>query len=324
MKTPIRPDQNTLQLVLKINRQIVLWALLILLSGGLNAQEEAHSALLKGPYLGQKPPGMNPEIFARGVISTFAQEGSCSFSADGNLFLFVRAGAEIDGIMIMEQINGVWTEPHLAPFSVGDYDWDFVLAPGENRVYFASGRPLHAGGDPQPYHSIWQTELRQNTWSEPQLLPSVINSGSHDSFPSVTSNGTLYFFSRRAGGLGKSDLYRSKRSNGAYKKVENLGSPINTEYSDLDAFIDPEERYIIFASNRPGGYGEDDFYISFRDDDSWTKPVNMGSKFNSPAHEYIPYVTPDKKYLFFTSNKSGNREIYWVDAQVIDSLKPDP
>jgi len=291
---------------------------------GLIAQEkETNFPVLHGQYLGQRPPGLNPEVFAPNIISTSAQEGSCSFSKDGKLFLFVRWGAEQNGIHIMEQTNGVWTEPSLASFSAGKFDGDFVLVPDESKVYLASGRPLQTGGNPERNHRIWLTELKEGIWTDPYLLPPVINSGAHDSFPSVTENGTLYFFSRRTGGLGASDLYRSERTNGTYTKVENLGSPINTKYEDLDAFIDPKERYIIFASNRPGGYGEDDFYISFRNDDLWSKPANMGSKFNSPAHEYIPYVSPDEKYFFFTSNKSGNREIYWVDARVIEGLKPN-
>lgn len=56
---------------------------------------------------------------------------------------------------------------------------------------------------------------------------------------------------------------------------------------------------------------------------SWTEPVNMGAKVNTPFSEYIPYVTPDGKYFFFTTNKTGNRDIYWVDAALIAELRPD-
>jgi Tol biopolymer transport system component len=86
----------------------------------------------------------------------------------------------------------------------------------------------------------------------------------------------------------------------------------------------PDESYLIFCSDRAGGYGKDDMYIVLaRQDGRWTTPLNMGSLVNSPHEEYIPYVTPDGKYFFFTSNKSGDRDIYWMDARIIDRLRSE-
>ena len=79
---------------------------------------------------------------------------------------------------------------------------------------------------------------------------------------------------------------------------------------------------MIFCSDKPGGMGDADFYISFSTDEgSWSEPVNMGANINSEGAEYIPYVSPDGKYFFFTSDKSGNWDIYWVDAGIIEELK---
>lgn len=109
-----------------------------------------------------------------------------------------------------------------------------------------------------------------------------------------------------------------------YSKVENLSEPINTVHHEVDPYIAPDESYIIFCSNRPGGFGKEDMYVSYKKDDgSWTAPVNMGDKVNSPFQEYIPYVTPDGKYFFFTSDKSGSRDIYWMDSEIIKELKPE-
>ncbi len=279
--------------------------------------------VLKGPYFGQKPPGMTPEVFAPGIISTEATEGCSYFSKDGLLFLFGRAGSVQNGILIMEQKEGVWSNPRLAPFSAGEHDWDFTLAPDGKTVFVASGRPIKQGGAPLRDHQIWVSQRTDEGWSEPRLLPYPVNSGQHDSYPSVTEDGTLYFFSRRSGGLGRGDIYRSRQTTAQYTEVENLGEPINTQYHEVDPFIAPDESYLIFCSSRPGGYGKEDFYIVFRKKDaSWTNPVNMGGKVNSPHQEYIPSVSPDGRYFFFTSNKSGNREIYWMDAKIIEGLKP--
>ena len=92
---------------------------LILNTGCFSRTDEYEFPVLKGPYLGQKPPGMIPKIFAPGIICTNSQEGNSLFSSDGSLFLFVRNGSENSGIYIVKQIKGIWTKPELAPFSVG-------------------------------------------------------------------------------------------------------------------------------------------------------------------------------------------------------------
>ena len=110
--------------------------------------------------------------------------------------------------------------------------------------------------------------------------------------------------------------------NGQYEHVELLDMPISTYYYEVDPFIAPDESYLIICSNKSGGFGSFDIYISFPNAEGfWTEPINMGDKINSKFTEYIPSVTPDNKYFFFTSNKSGNREIYWVDAKIIDSFR---
>lgn len=305
-------------------RTICIGLFLSILSVFSSHAQQNDFPVLKGPYLGQKPPGMTPEVFAPGIISTEASEGCCCFSKDGRLFLFVRGRSALPGILIMQQEDGVWSKPRLAPFSAGKYDWDFMLAPDSKTVFVSSGRPLNDGAPSEREYRIWVSERMNEGWSSPRLLPFPINTGQHDSYPSVTEDRTLYFFSNRKGGLGKGDIYRSRLINNQYSEIENLDEPINSEYHEVDPFIAPDESYLIFCSDRPGGYGRDDFYIVFRKEDkSWTDPINMGEKINSPYQEYIPSVTPDGKYFFFTTNKSGNRDIYWVDAKVIQDLKPD-
>ena len=210
----------------------------------------------------------------------------------------------------------------MAPFSAGRHDWDFTLAPDGKTVYVASGRPHTKGGSPERDHSIWVSEKTKSGWTEPQLLPYPVNAGQHDSYPSITEDGTLHFFSRRDGGLGDGDIYKSKKTDGKFTEVQNLGPPINTKFHEADPFIAPDESYLIFCSDRPGGFGREDIYISFRKDDgSWTEPTNLGDKVNTPYDEYIPAVTPDGKYFFFTTNKTGVRNIYWVDAKILFRLK---
>ena len=83
--------------------------------------------------------------------------------------------------------------------------------------------------------------------------------------------------------------------------------------------IAADERYIIFDSEREGGVGKADLWVSFRNaDGTWGEGINLGNKVNTPGNESIPHMTPDGKYLFYTSN----RDIYWVSTDFVDSLKP--
>jgi Tol biopolymer transport system component len=73
----------------------------------------------------------------------------------------------------------------------------------------------------------------------------------------------------------------------------------------------------------PGGLGHDDLYVTFKQGDgSWSQPVHMGKEINTEKSENRPYVSPDGKYFFYTSSKRGNRDIYWVDAKIIEDLRP--
>ena len=133
---------------------------------------------------------------------------------------------------------------------------------------------------------------------------------------------------------------------GSFASPTLLLPPVNTESWELDPFIASDESYLLFVSNREGGYGGPDLYVSFRlADGSWGEPVNLGEEVNSSADEVHPMVTLDGQYLFFTSNRtshqrysevpltyeeklgilgsSGNRseDIYWVDAEVLEGLR---
>jgi Tol biopolymer transport system component len=105
---------------------------------------------------------------------------------------------------------------------------------------------------------------------------------------------------------------------GRWAQPENLGAPVNTAGREYDPFVAPDESYLIFASERPGGLGGADLYISVRrPDGSWGTPANLGPTVNSAASDYTPMLSPDGQYLFFTSGSAGSDDIYWIEAGVI-------
>ena len=285
-------------------------------------KSEADSSQLKGAHLGQIPPGKTPELFAPGIITTEVSEGCSGWGKDMEYFIFQRW---IDGksqLYIMNQNNGVWSTPEPLPFLDKYQAGDFTIAPDGKIIVFASKIFIDEIGSESEGGNIWIVEKTETGWTEPKHIGLGINTKYHDSYPCLTANGNLYFFSRRPGGYGDSDLYMSEFIEGKYQAPVNLGPKLNTEYHEWDTYTAPDESYMIYCSMMPGGLGSDDLYVTFKTGDgSWSEPVHMGTEINTDKSENRPYVSPDGRYLFYAGTKRGNRDIYWVDAKIIEELK---
>jgi Tol biopolymer transport system component len=290
-----------------------------------NAQERSDAPDdLSGDYLGYPHPGTTPELFAPGLVSTGFSDGCVSFGQEGNLFVFQRYENKVGRIFEMISEDGRWDMPRELPFSQSHRVGDFTIAPDGRTLFFQSNIPVEEIGSDGEDGNVWTATRDIDGWSEPTVLGSAINSKWHDSFPCAAADGTLYFFSRRPGGYGQSDLYVSRWVDGRYEKAENLGPVLNTSAHEWDPFISPDQDYLIFCSTKEGGYGEDDLYITFMQaDGTWSLPVNMGTLINSEASENRPWVTSDGKYLFFASTRPGlgRSDVYWVDASIINTYR---
>jgi hypothetical protein len=289
--------------------------------------QEADFPVLTGPYLGQKPPGLTPELFAPAILPTEDNEHLYGFFNNGTLFFFDRTPADLEewtpSVYRMELKEGKWTQPNASPYRGKPWYHYYPEAPEGKQVYFAWKGSLDDRTSSADVN-IWRVRKTAGGWTEPHKLSSPVNSPDLDTYPSVTDDGTLYFFSNREGGLGGHDIYRSPQTNGQHLTVENLGAPINTEYDELDPFIAPDESYLIFCSKTLNGYGGFDLYITFKKRDrTWTKPVNMGEGINTSAYDWVPRVTQDGKYFFFNSTRTGSWDIYWVNSNVIETLMPE-
>ena len=274
-------------------------------------------------YLGQKPPGQKPEVFAPGTISRETRlETYPALSPDGRtLFFSVVNAAWTEGRILYTRFeHDAWTTPEVAPFSDGrSASWESSTSPDGKRMFFASNRPPASGMD------IWMVERTPSaSWSAPVRLPEPVNSAADDGSPCVTSSGTLYFKSLRGGGVGGSWLYRASLRDGRYTEVESLGSILRSTSGESEPYVSPDESYLIFISEtRKGGHGGWDLWVSFRQPDgAWTEPLDLGPDINTSDDEYGPRVTPDGKYLFFTRERRGRTmDIYWVSANVLDRLR---
>jgi hypothetical protein len=307
---------------------------------------ETDFPVLKGEYLGQSPPGAVPEMFAPGVVSKHFDELNAVFSPQGDLFLFSvkLPNRSRHTMMFMSRDSQIWTPPEVLPFSGGYSDADPAFDREGKRVFFISMRPLPGEDEPRGDWDLWVVDRDGDAWGEPIHLGPGINSKAIDVYPSLADDGTLYFSSGRDGGFGKNDLYKAEPVEGGYGAPENLGTPINTEHSEGDLYVSPDESFIVFVSSgRPDAVGRGDLYVSRRmSDGSWSAGINLGEGVNSDQTEYCPAVSRDGKYLFFTSYRNyikiqpyrplaysdiqriylepanGLADIYWVDAGVLN------
>jgi len=161
------------------------------------------------------------------------------------------------------------------------------------------------------------TRKTENGWSPPQRIPEPVSSASEEFGFGLAADNTLYFCSHRSGGYGGCDVWVAPCINSTWPSATNIGNTINTANNDCGAAIAPDQSFMVFWSNRPGGYGTFDLYISLRQPDGkWSEPWNLGEKINTRAYEMAASISPDGRYLFFTRH-GREADIYWVDLQAV-------
>ena len=271
--------------------------------------QEASARLPDGPYFGQKPPGMLPEIFAPGLISLpNRRETKIAFSPDGREVIL---GAR-KRLFYARQYNGKWSALTLPDFletenTVADVE-PFFSPDGQKLFFIRNGH-------------IWVSVRANGRWTKPSAMPEPINSNSEEWHPTVSRQGTLYFSSARDNPQGGYAIYRSRLTNGRYTAVEKLDAVVNSQFGAWDPFIAPNESYLIFSSERPDGYGQHDQYITRSQNGAWTTPKSLGPSINTSATEYGSYITPDGEFYFFSRPTGWGvddaADLYWVASRAV-------
>jgi Tol biopolymer transport system component len=268
---------------------------------------------------------MQPQIFAGGVVSTDLDEAGGVFSPDGNDFYFTVMASYTTAprfamICVSHFENGHWQRPETVSFSGRYMDFAPHLSADGNKLYFASIRPVP--GSKVPRFRIWMAEKSASGWAEPVPLDAPINQeDSHNLDPSVDAHGNLYFASDRKDPAGHLHIFYSRFVGGKFQEPEKLGAEINSDFSEGSPAISPDGHYLVFASNaapedaekrRPQDliaagkpYPRQDLYVSVNRNGQWTPARHLEHGINSFAEEVYPSFTPDGKYLFWGSERSG-------------------
>ena len=283
---------------------VLIIVLISILTMSCQSYSKDEFPVLNGPYLGQNPPSSIPEIFAPGIISTNGWEVSGVFTPDLKEFYFIRESKENkkQEIVAIQNKGNRWHESVFSP-RVG------------TPLFSPDGKTMHLG----KRYKV-RTEMG---WSDLKNLGFPF-----DKLPimrlSASSKGTYFFDEFKRDFTG--DIRYSRLVDGKHEEPKLLNKKINSGKS-FHPFIAPDESYLIFDGERERGYGDSDIYISYRQQDgSWGEAINFGDKINTVGWEAVASVTLDGKYLFFNRNTTpdnhDNVDIFWVDAQIIETLRP--
>ena len=302
-----------------MKRNLIIGIALIMQVAVINGQKDPRKFLeLKGAYLGQKPPGMTPEIFAPGIISrTDTQEFAGTFSPDGKEFFFTRRPIyedfELQRIWYTKIENDKWTEPALAPFTYDCFESEPYISPDGMRLYFGSRRPLPGKSILNQLPAIWLSIKTASGWSDPEYFAQNMM------YVAEANNRSLYYTALQDGGY----IAVSHWNGSQYEAAKRLSDSVNCLISTAHPFIAPDESYILYDGHEDVTTNVLAIYVSFKKKDgSWEKGVKLGHHVNTQSGEMCPSVSPDGQHLFFESARAGTMDIYWISVKIIEELRP--
>lgn len=194
-------------------------------------------------------------------------DGPAAFSTDGNSIYFTRSfygKAKREGafktnllkIYYATKTDGVWSE--VKPFFLNSKDYSVghpTLSADGQTLYFVSDMMGGQGGT-----DIWMCNREGDGWGAAINLGTTVNTAENEMFPTMHTDGVLYFASQGHPGYGALDMFKTKNVNGNWTTPENLHPPINGSFDDFAVAFVPGEKGGFFSSNRPVGVGSDDIY----------------------------------------------------------------
>lgn len=293
------------------------------------------------------------------VVNSAGRDAEPSFTADGQTMYFNCHNVDICvSHLAGTWEEGKWTTPELlgAPISTGYKEVEPMISAAGDKLYFTSDRPARSAKgnslftpfvtgaftaintfaaarfgvtffDGLGLDDVWVSYQVNGVWSEPQNLGEIpgeppVNSAFSDHCLSFSADGSEAFWaSTRPGGFGGNDIWTSRRADGKWTRPQNLGPRVNSAASEHHAMPSPDGRALYITSDRPGGYGSEDIYITTRAaDGQWGPPVNLGPQINGPGNDRCLVWTPDHRIFIFDSTRAGgfgSRDMWWVYAKDI-------
>ena len=269
----------------------------------------------------------SPAVFAPGVISTGLREYGITFTPDGREAYFTRrARRGPPQILVSTYGESGWSEPTAPPFA-SEYDEGPRMAADGESMLFASRRLIPGTGDRSD--NVWIVRRGEEGWGRPSALRGAVNQprSEDDDFvtgtelgPAFLPDGSILYWSRVDPDWG-ADIYRSALlDDGTYGPPVPLR--INSTGDETNATLSPDGRFLLFQAYRDASApGNQDLYVSRRNEYGWDAPVLLPAPLNSPENDGYPSFSPDGRFFFFASDRDargGYYDVWYVDADELD------
>ncbi|MFN6944018.1 MAG: OmpA family protein [Cytophagaceae bacterium] len=200
-------------------------------------------------------------------------------------------------------------------------DYAAVISADEQVLIFTSRRPNTTGGKRDEYTGDYFEDIyisykdTSGEWGTPKNIGSNINTPGHDASIALSPDGQTLFIYKDDG---NGDIFYSILEGDKWSNPKTMGGNINTPRSwEPSASISADEKTLFFTSDRPGGLGGRDLYISKRQaNGQWSEPKNLGPNVNTEYDDDAPFIHPDGKTLYFSSKGHkgmGGFDIFTVE-----------
>ena len=200
-----------------------------------------------------------------------------------------------------------------------------VISADESVIMFTSCRDNTTGGGRDEFgrynEDIYIASRNDWRWTPPVNPGKPLNTDDHDAVIGVSADGQHLFIYRMDNG---GDIYESLLKGDSWTKPKSLGSKINSKYHESQASISADGKTLFFISDRPGGFGGHDIYMSrLNPKGEWSEPTNLGPTINTEYDELCAFIHPDGKTMYFSSRghktmggfdvfKSVSEGVFWT------------
>ncbi len=176
--------------------------------------------------------------------------------------------------------------------------WPSLTADDSMLVFTSSDRQINTQED--LYFSIKQN----GQWLQAKKFDNQVNTSQSEGAQTISADGKTMIFTAclRKDGLGSCDLYWSQKKGIKWSIPVNMGSPVNSGYKETQPCLSADGKILYFVSNRPGGKGKFDIWMSKKNDkNQWGQPINLGDSINTTEDENSPFVHYDNQTIYFSS-----------------------
>ncbi len=253
-------------------------------------------------YLDQAPPDHTARVFSLQTHDGYFAGDRIAISADGKELYYT-------------EVTSTWSDYNLRYYKYSDEKWTgpVDLFPGFLGPALSVDNKTMTFEKYNDSRTCWHSTRTDTGWTTPTLCTEVPDPKDKH-YLQDTASGRIYASSRGSvNGIGQMDIstYLTTDARGA---CHGLGRPLNSPGNEGDFYVARDEDFIVFGSPHRGGFGGGDLFISFRArDGSWSDPKNLGATINTPGFEFGPYVTDDKRYLFYSRSADFTRvDVYWI------------